>query len=155
MTSKNQLQSKIQELEAELQEFKQQLNTYKETTIENASVGDVLKDGSIVLQNSNGLALLVSPASTEVKCEWTPEFPEVFQKLQEQGFIPSHWFVPTKEQLFLAYKTIPEHFSSSSYWSSTEYSAPTAFFVFFTLGTSLSNYKDHTLCVRAFRCVTY
>jgi cell shape-determining protein MreC len=61
MTSKNQLQSKIQELEAELQEFKEQLNTYKEITIETASVGDVLEDGSIVLQKSNGLALLVAP----------------------------------------------------------------------------------------------
>jgi hypothetical protein len=156
MTSKNQLQSKIQELEAELQEFKQQLNTYKETTIENASVGDVLKDGSIVLQNSNGLALLVSPASTEVKCEWTPEFPEVFQKLQEQGFIPSHWFVPTKEQLFLAYKTIPEHFSSPYYWSSTEYNSTNACYVNFTNGIATSNgLKNTTCCVRAFRCVSY
>ena len=157
MTSKNQLQSKIQELEAELQEFKQQLNTYKETTIENASVGDVLEDGSIVLQNSNGLALLVSPASTEVKCEWTPEFPEVFQKLQEQGFIPSHWFVPTKEQLFLAYKTIPEHFSSDYYWSSTEYTSRNAWFV--SMATGAASYgvinKTNTYCVRAFRCVTY
>jgi hypothetical protein len=156
MTSKNQLQSKIQELEAELQEFKQQLDTYKETTIENASVGDVLEDGSIVLQNSNGLALLVSPASTEVKCEWTPEFPEVFQKLQEQGFIPSHWFVPTKEQLFLAYKTIPEHFSSTYYWSSTENNATAACYVNFTNGIATSNgLKNTTCCVRAFRCVTY
>jgi hypothetical protein len=155
MTSKNQLQSKIQELEAELQEFKQQLNTYKETTIENASVGDVLEDGSIVLQNSNGLALLVSPASTEVKCEWTPEFPEVFQKLQEQGFIPSHWFVPTKEQLFLAYKTIPEHFSSTGYWSSTEYGATYACTVNFPNGTTNTFTKTNTICVRPFRCVTY
>ncbi len=155
MTSKNQLQSKIQELEAELQEFKQQLNTHKETTIENASVGDVLKDGSIVLQNSNGLALLVSPASTEVKCEWTPEFPEVFQKLQEQGFIPSHWFVPTQEQLLLADKTIPEHFSSTYYWSSTECNAATACYVSFSLGYASNRNKTDTYCVRAFRCVSY
>ncbi len=155
MTSKNQLQSKIQELEAELQEFKQQLNTYKETTLENAVPGDVLKDGSIVLQNSNGLALLVAPASTEVKCEWTPEFPEVFQKLQEQGFIPPHWFVPTQEQLLLAYKTIPEHFSSAYYWSSTEYNSIAACNVLFNLGTANDGNKTSTYVVRAFRCVSY
>ena len=155
MTSKNQLQSKIQELEAELQEFKQQLNSYFEITLETAVPGDVLEDGSIVLQNSNGLALLVSPASTEVKCEWTPEFPEVFQKLQEQGFIPSHWFVPTKEQLFLAYKTIPEHFSSTTYWSSTEYTSGGACDVNFYGGNASRSFKAFTRCVRAFRCVSY
>ena len=61
MTTKTQLQTKIQELESELQEFKQQLNNYKETpTIQDAKVGDVLEDGCIVLQKSNGLALLVT-----------------------------------------------------------------------------------------------
>ncbi len=125
------------------------------TSIENASVGDVLKDGSIVLQKSNGLALLVSPRSTEVEANWSPEFPEVNQKLQEQGFITSQWFVPTKEQLFLAYKTIPEHFSSTPYWSSTDCTAATACRVLFLNGTAYNGNKDNTFCVRAFRCVSY
>ena len=156
MTSKNQLQSKIQELEAELQSFKQQLNTYKETpTIQEASVGDVLEDGSIVLQKSNGLALLVAPQSTEVKVKWSKEFAEVFQKLKEQGFNPSQWSVPTKEQLILAYETIPNEFSATFYWSSTEFNATIAFFVSFYIGGACFNNKSGTLCVRAFRCVTY
>ena len=155
MTSKNQLQSKIQELEAELQSFKQQLNTYKEITIETASVGDVLEDGSIVLQKSNGLALLVAPSSTEVEATWSKEFAEVFQKLKEQGFNPSQWFVPTKEQLQLAYKTIRDEFSATFYWSSTEFNATIAFFVSFYIGGGCFNNKSGTLCVRAFRCVTY
>jgi uncharacterized protein YqgV (UPF0045/DUF77 family) len=155
MTSKNQLQSKIQELEAELQSFKQQLNTYKEITIETASVGDVLKDGSIVLQKSNGLALLVAPSSTEVEATWSKEFAEVFQKLKEQGFNPSQWSVPTKEQLILAYETIPNEFSATFYWSSTEFNATIAFFVSFYIGGACFNNKSGTLCVRAFRCVTY
>ena len=155
MTSKNQLQSKIQELEAELQSFKQQLNTYKEITIETASVGDVLEDGSIVLQKSNGLALLVAPSSTEVEATWSKEFAEVFQKLKEQGFNPSQWFVPTKEQLQLAYKTIRDEFSATFYWSSTDLNATIAFFVSFYIGGACFNNKSGTLCVRAFRCVTY
>ena len=157
MTTKTQLQSKIQELEAELQEFKQQLNTYKETpTIQEASVGDVLEDGSIVLQKSNGLALLVAPSSTEVEATWSKEFAEVFQKLKEQGFNPSQWFVPTKEQLQLAYKTIRDEFSATFYWSSTEFNATIAFFVSFYIGgVQCFNNKSGTLCVRAFRCVTY
>ena len=155
MTSKTQLQSKIQELEAELQEFKQQLGSYKEITIENASVGDVLEDGSIVLQKSNGLALLVAPRSTEVEATWSKEFAEVFQKLKEQGFNPSQWFVPTKEQLQLAYKTIRDEFSAAYYWSSTEFNATLACCVSFNCGSAIICTKSFTFCVRAFRCVTY
>tara|TARA_R110000868_G_scaffold235667_1_gene489586 strand:- start:21 stop:488 length:468 start_codon:yes stop_codon:yes gene_type:complete len=155
MTSKNQLQSKIEELEAQLQEFKKQLNNYKEVTIENASVGDVLDDGSIVLKKSNGLALLVAPKSTEVKCSWSKEFTEVFNKLEEHGFNPSQWFVPTKEQLLVAYNTIPNEFSTTAYWSSTEVIATYGCFVGFSTGNTGNCNKAYSFCVRAFRCVTY
>jgi hypothetical protein len=155
MTTKTQLQAKIQELESELQSFKQQLGSYKEITIENASVGDTLEDGSIVLQKSNGLALLVAPKSTEVETTWSKEFGEVFQKLKEQGFNPSRWFVPTKEQLVIAYKTIPNEFSSTIYWSSTESNATRAWIVDFGNGYIYITNKANTFCIRAFRCVTY
>ena len=156
MTTKTQLQTKIQELESELAEFKSQLSSYQEITIENASVGDVLEDGSIVLQKENGLALLLAPKSTEVKCPWTKEFPEVSQALKEQGFNPSQWFVPTKEQLRLAYQNIPNEFSATDYWSSTEFSANAtyAYFVYCNNGCTYCN-KANSLRVRAFRCVTY
>ncbi len=157
MLTKTKLQSKIQELEAELQEFKQQLNSYFEITLENAVPGDVLEDGSIVLQNSNGLALLVSPASTEVKCEWTPEFPEVFEKLRSQGFNSSQWFIPTQEQLNLAYENpeVRRNFSSPLYWSSTAFNATNACCQNFVNGNVSTITKTCTVCVRPFRCVTY
>jgi hypothetical protein len=159
MTSIRQLQTKIEELETELQSFKQQLNTYKVPTLAEASVGDTLKDGSIVLQKSNGLALLVAPKSTEVSASWSKEFSDVFAKLKEQGFNLSQWFVPTEEQLLLAYQLIPQEFSSSfssaCYWSSTEDSATDACFVGFCFGNTGSNSKACQDCVRAFRCVTY
>jgi hypothetical protein len=155
MTTKTQLQNKIQELEAELVEFKSQLSSYEEVTIENASVGDTLEDGSIVLQKENGLALLVSPSSTEVICYWSKEFPEVFQKLKEQGFNPSQWFIPTKEQLQLAYQSIPNEFSTIFYWSSTESNATNACGQGFILGSISAGSKTFSNRVRAFRCVTY
>ena len=156
MTSKSQLQSKIQELESELQSFKQQLNNYKDhPTIHEASVGDVLEDGCIVLKKENGLALLVAPKSTEVDATWSKEFPEVFKKLEEEGFNPSQFFVPTREQLNLAYKTIPQHFASTFYWSSTEVNATLACNQCFNCGIIFSISKARTFCVRAFRCVTY
>jgi hypothetical protein len=156
MTSKTQLQTKIQELESELQSFKQQLNNYKEIpTIETAKVGDVLEDGCIVLKKENGLALLVAPESTEVEATWSREFSEAFNKLEEQGFNPSQFFIPTKEQLNLAYKTIPQHFASTLYWSSTEFNATNACGQNFGNGNIFSSSKTITSCVRAFRCVTY
>ena len=156
MTSKTQLQTKIQELESELQSFKQQLNNYKEIpTIETAKVGDVLEDGCIVLKKENGLALLVAPQSTDVYCSWSKEFPEVFNKLEEEGFNPSQFFIPTKEQLNLAYKTIPQHFASTYYWSSTDVNPTTACCQNFINGSVISGTKAATGCVRAFRCVTY
>jgi hypothetical protein len=156
MTSKTQLQSKIQELEEELQQFKQQLNNYKDhPTIQEASVGDVLEDGCIVLKKENGLALLVAPKSTDVYCSWSKDFKEVFNKLKEEGFNPSQFFVPTKEQLNLAHKTILQHFASTCYWSSTEINATNACSQGFTNGSIASNSKTYTRCVRAFRCVMY
>ena len=155
MITKSQLQSKIQELESELQSFKQQLNNYKELTIKTANVGDVLEDGCVVLKKENGVALLVAPKSTDVYCSWSKEFSEVFKKLEEQGFSPSQFFIPTKEQLNLAWKTIPQHFASTYYWSSTEINPTIACFQYFTNGTIFSLNKTYRFCVRAFRCVTY
>ena len=156
MTSKSQLQTKIQELEEEISSFKQQLNNYKETpTIETAKVGDVLEDGCIVLKKENGLALLVAPESTEVYVTWSKEFSTVFKKLVEQGFNPSQFFIPTMDQLNLAYKTIPQHFASTDYWSSTEITATIACCQGFSGGNIFSFIETIMNHVRAFRCVTY
>jgi hypothetical protein len=161
MLTKTQLQTEVQNLETKLQEFREQLNQCKEVTIETASVGDTLEDGSIVLQKSNGLALLVAPKSTEVESEWSKEFPEVFKTLKYQGFNPSQWSVPTKEQLQLAYMIIPSEFTgeffTTRYWSSTECDADTTYAcaVYFRTGNTDDYGKMNVYCVRAFRCVTY
>jgi hypothetical protein len=155
MLTKTQLQTEVQNLETKLQEFREQLNSHKTVTIETAGVGDTLEDGSIVLQKENGLALLVAPKSTEVEASWSKEFPEVFEALKSQGFNPSQWSVPTKEQLKLAYRNVPNEFSSAIYWSSTEDNATCACIVSFDTGTSYYPFLASVFCVRAFRCVTY
>jgi hypothetical protein len=155
MLTKTQLQQEVQKLKTKLQEFQEQLNQCKEVTIETAGVGDTLEDGSIVLKKENGLALLVSPQSTQVDATWSKEFSEVFEALKSQGFNPSQWFIPTKEQLKLAYRNVPNEFSSTDYWSSTAYNAAYACNVGFTNGLASVNVKGPANCVRAFRCVTY
>ena len=156
MTTKTELQNKIQELESELVEFKSHLSSYKETpTLQEAYVGDTLEDGSIVLKKGNGLVLLVAPKSTEVECPWSKDFPKVFQKLKEQGFNPSQWFVPTKEHLWIAYQGIPNEFPSTYYWSSSEFNASLACLQSFDSGYVGAHSKSYSNRVRAFRCVTY
>lgn len=155
MLTKTQLQQEVQNLEVKLQEFREQLNNYNAVTIETASVGDTLEDGFIVIQKENGLALLAAPKNTEVKATWSKEFSEVFEKLKEQGFNPSQFFIPTKEQLQLAYRNVPNELSDTLYWSSTEINATTAYLFLFTNGFAGYCLKANTFCVRAFRCVTY
>lgn len=156
MTTKTQLQSKIQELEKELQEFKTQLNNYKEApTLQEASVGDVLEDGCIVLSKENGIAILVAPKETEVQCKWSNGFTELFAALKTHSLNPSQWFIPSKELLGLAYQKIPQHLSSIFYWSSTEVNATTACYQNFIIGGIYCASKANVCFARAFRCVTY
>ncbi len=157
MITKAQLQAEVENLKTKLQEFEQQLNNYKEVTIENASPGDVLEDESIVVLKSSGLALLAAPKSVEVKCRWSIDFTNAFEKLQDNGFNPSQWFIPTKEQLNLAYQNpkVRKHFASATYWSSTEVNATVACGQSFTNGNVGAGAKAYTGCVRPFRCVVF
>ncbi len=162
MTTKTELQQEIATLETKLASFKQQLNNYKEITIENASPGDVLEDGSIVVLKNSSMALLAAPESVEVRCEWSKDFSSVFEKLKDDGFNPSQWFIPTKEQLNLAYQNpeVRKHFAATYYWSSnevssTEINATGACNQRFANGYINTGAKTCTCCVRPFRCVVF
>lgn len=155
MNTKQQLLQSIQETEAQLLKLKKDLESHKTPTIQEASVGDVLEDGSIVFKKENGMALLFAPASTEVVCPWSKEFSEVFEALKDNGFNPSQWFVPTLEQLQLAYKVVPEHFNKKWYWSSAESGAAGAYVLYFSDGSRIINCKDNSCNVRAVRCIVF
>jgi hypothetical protein len=153
MNNKQQLLQSIKDTEQQLEKLKKQL-AQKALTIQEAEVGDVLADGSIVIKKENGLALVVAPKSTEVKCQWTKQFSEVYSKLNHFGFIPSQWFVPTVEQLALAYKVIPDELDMEWYWSSSEYNASTSWIINSKGGTQFS-LKSGNCHVRSVRCISY
>jgi hypothetical protein len=155
MNTKQQLLQSINETEQQLNKLKQELESHKTPTIQEASVGDTLEDGSIVLKKENGLALLLAPAFTEVSCTWSKEFSEVFESLKNNGFNPSQWFVPSVEQLRLAYKVIPNEFNKDWYWSSSEFNASRACYVNFGTGYQGCYNLSSTSCVRSVRCVSY
>jgi len=157
MNSKTQLLQSIKQTEEQLNKLKEELDNLKPPAIQEAKVGATLKDGSIVLHKENGFALLVAPKSTEVQCSWSKEFPEVFQKLKEEGFNPSQWFVPTVSQLKLALRVMPEEFSSTNYyWSSIKTIGSEACGVNFGYGIQIIYSRKSIInCVRSFRCVTF
>jgi hypothetical protein len=147
-----QLKAEIEATQAQLQRLQEQLEKTK-VTIETAQPGDTLPDGCIVVERYSDSVLIAAPASTEVRCKWTPEFSEVFESLKSHGFIPDQWYVPSKEELQLAYENCEKQFSSTNYWSSTECSSTSAFGVCFFFGLTLDYSKTFFFCVRAFRRV--
>ena len=149
-----QLQQEISKTQEQLQRLQEQLEIAKAITIETAQPGDTLPDGTVVVARYEDSVLLAAPKTTEVECKWTPEFPEVFKSLKKEGFIPSQWHVPSKEELKLAYKNCKQMFSSTNYWSSMEYRYEDAFYVNFLDGLIYDFHKAYTnISVRAFRRV--
>lgn len=53
-----------------------QLQVTEPVTIETAQPRDVLPDVCVVVARYGGLVPIAAPASTEVRCKWTPEFSE-------------------------------------------------------------------------------
>jgi hypothetical protein len=135
-------------------------NCQRFPTLENAKPGDKLADGCIVIDRQpksifhNEKLLIAAPKETEVRCEWTPEFQPVFDRLKEHGVNPSDWFIPSVEQLELAYKNAKQHFVSSAvYWPSDDASIDYAHSVYFLNGNNLLSRKTITFSVRAFRFI--
>jgi hypothetical protein len=156
MNKYEELEKQVAEMQKEIDRLKAEDKKKPEITIENASIGDVLEDGSIVVHKTDdNMAFLAAPATTEVRCEWSKEFSPVFEALKSQGFSPSQWFVPTEEQLKITYENCKQHFASTFYWSSTEFNATTACCQDFTNGYIFNFNKTNTRCVRAFRCVSF
>jgi hypothetical protein len=128
-------------------------------TPEDAQPGDKLVDGCVVIERYpktifyNERLLVAAPEETEVVCQWTPEFQPVFDKLKDHGFNPSDWFIPSFEQLNLAYKNGKQRFTKWWYWSSTEVSYSNAYGVDLLDGFQLALSKASTNCVRAFRFI--
>jgi hypothetical protein len=154
----SELQAEIKSTELYLSGLKEKLKTTF-PTLEEAQPGDKLDDGCVVIYHRpksilyNERLLVAAPEKTEVECQWTPEFKPVFDKLKSHGFDPSDWFIPSVEQLRLAYINAKQQFWHQRYWSSTEASSTNACCVDFNDGSQFTASKAYTGCVRAFRFV--
>jgi hypothetical protein len=151
--NKIEMQQRLNTIQKEAEAIKQQLNK-SFPTLQDANPGDLLEDGTVVVEKYGNAVLIAAPSITEGMCTWSKEFSDVFEALKSQGFNPSQWFVPSREQLKLAYKNAKQQFSSTSHWSSTEASSTGAYVVYFNndgLQNTLS--KTFKSYVRAFRLV--
>ena len=90
-----------------------QLENYP--TIQNANVGDILEDGTIVLIKNDKIAIIVS--ANEFRSKWADiEFN--FKSFRRENGYDDSWFIPDGELLKFAYNHIPSFFSPVLHWSS-------------------------------------
>ena len=135
--------------------------------------GTTLLDGSRIISKAGGTAYIVAPACTQVGAQWAGgqynstlvgdkccicEWPGLNTLLIQCGFNPCDWCVPSRSDLFtFGYncRTNWDTFAATSYWSSTESSSTNSCTVGFSIGDQGTPSKTSTICVRAFRRVTY
>jgi hypothetical protein len=154
---KSEIATKIKETEEQLASLRKQLEQPEFPTLAEAKPGDMLENFCVVVHKFSDvrMALIAAPEPTERYFQWSKEFSDVFDALEQAGFNRSQWFIPTVEQLQLAYKNCSESFSASSYWSSTEASSTNSCYVYSSNGIQFSYSKTITYCVRAFSLVSY
>ena len=123
------------------------------------ALGSSFGGGFLICKPGSSPAWVVSPRSAEVSRTWYLREDANTTAQSVSGC--TGWFVPTRVQLrnpgycCRSFWGPSPCYSSSFYWSSTEYDANSACSVAFTLGYGSTGGKTNTFCVRAFRCVTY
>ena len=133
------------------------INTY-DFTIKDLELGDSFGGGFLICKASP-LRWVVSPRSAEVSRTWYLRNDANTTAQSVSGC--TGWFVPTLSQLqnpgYLcrSFWGPAPCFSSTRYWSSTEINATNACYVTVNNGNAYGNNKTISMCVRAFRCVTY
>jgi hypothetical protein len=155
--NKEQIVEKIKETEEQLAKLRADLEKPEYSTLAEAKTGDMLENFCVVVHKFSDvrMALIAAPKHTEVPCQWSKEFSNVFKCLAFLGFNRSQWFIPTVEQLNLAYKNCREHFSAPIYWSSDEVSSKISYRVGFITGKRIPINKPFAYHVRAFSLVSY
>jgi len=122
----------------------------------NAALGSTFQCGRVICKNG-GIAWIVAPSCSQVSRTWHSRGDAVTTALACTAGATG-WFVPTISQLQnpgYTCRTYWDSFSSTNYWSSTEFNATFAFYALFNIGGATIANKTNSFCVRAFRCVTY
>lgn len=156
--NKTEIAQQIKETEEKLAALRLELEKPEYPTLEDSKPGDKLDNGCIVVHKfeETRMSLIAAPESTEIRSHWSKDFIDVFNKLEQEGFNRSQWFIPNVEQLKMVYDNCKEHFKTF-YWTSVEHSndKSAAKEVSFKSVTSGYNWKGSENYVRAFSLVSY
>ena len=119
--------------------------------------------GSRIICKSSGVAIIVAPRSAEVSRTWYCRNDAVttagsITGLTTSAFSSTGWFLPCIGQLqnpgYLC-RSFWGSFSSEIHWSNTSFNSNEGCLVCLQNGITSYLDKTSTVCVRAFRCVTY
>jgi hypothetical protein len=111
--------------------------------------------GSIGTETSGADHEWDGKANTHALADSENEHPaaEWAHQLELKGF--SDWYLPSRRELALCYANVPEQFAKTWYWSSTQYSADSAWGQHFGDGIQLSDRKSSQARARAVRRIPY
>ena len=113
--------------------------------------------GGFLICKAGGVGWIVAPSSTQVTRTWDCRNDAV--TTANANAACGDWFVPTVSQSQNPGYTCRIHWDSFNishpYWTSTEQNTSHAFRMVGLNGTVFGTNKTSTLCIRAFRCVTY
>jgi len=114
-----------------------------------------LVEGGYLFNKRGGIAWIVACSSRQVSRTWCCRADAV--TVAQASNACGDWFVPSRTDLQLGHdcKSFWDSFSSTFYWSSTEYNVTTAWSVNFSDGNFNTSRKTTSYCVRAFRRVLY
>ena len=132
------------------------VSTYNFTTLNAPALPGDSYEGGYAICTSGGTVWVVAPNTSEVSRTWYCRDDANTTAQQVSGC--TGWFVPSIGQLQnpgYTCRTYWDSYSSTSYWSSTEFSSTYAWNVGFFSGLTFNCNKTNVRCVRAFRCVTY
>jgi|TARA_B100000035_G_scaffold195777_2_gene167214 hypothetical protein len=132
------------------------INTYNFTTEQDIPALGSAFEGGFLICCSSGTLWIVAPSSTEVRRGWDSRNDAVTQANSNAAC--GDWFVPTIAQLEnpgYGCRTYWDSYSPPCYWSNSELTGSTAHGTRFTNGSSFPCNKIHSICVRAFRTVSY
>ena len=130
-------------------------DSYSFTTQEFPALG-AAGEGGYIICKSGGTAWIVAPSSAEVSRTWNGLNDANTRAQQVSGC--TGWFVPSCGQLKnpgYTCRTYWDSYTNCCYWTSTAINSNHAWLMRFHTGTTNSLYKLNTVCVRAFRCVSY
>jgi len=114
-----------------------------------------LVEGGYLFAKDGGVGWIVACSSRQVSRVWASRADAV--TVAEASNACGDWFVPSRTDLQYGHdcKSFWDSFSSTTYWSSTEYNATIAWLVCFNTGGFYISGKTGVRCVRAFRRVFY